>query len=139
LKKNNMATKTEKYIEAVGRRKSATARVRITPSDKAEFIVNEMPANEYFKTAILNSRIRQPLEVTETMGKYKVSAKVNGSGVSSQADAIALGLSRALLKVNEEYRTELRSADLLKRDPRIKERKKPGLVKARKSPQWSKR
>ncbi len=134
-----MATKTEKYIEAVGRRKSATARVRITPSDKAEFIVNEMPANEYFKTAILNSRIRQPLEVTETMGKYKVSAKVNGSGVSSQADAIALGLSRALLKVNEEYRTELRSADLLKRDPRIKERKKPGLVKARKSPQWSKR
>jgi small subunit ribosomal protein S9 len=141
-----MATKTksssntdQKYYEAVGRRKSATARVRLFESDKAEFMVNNLPANEYFKTEVAQGRIRQPLEVTEMLGKFRASVKVSGSGLSSQADAIALAVARALLEYDEELRSQLRTADLLKRDPRIKERKKPGLRKARKRPQWSKR
>ena len=134
-----MATKTEKYYEAVGRRKSATARVRLFEADKPEFLINDKPANEYFKTTVLQHRVREPLEKTENLGNFKVSVKVSGSGTSSQADAIALGVARALLVVDENNRVALRNADLLKRDPRIKERKKPGLRKARKRPQWSKR
>ena len=136
-----MATtkKTDKYFEGIGRRKSATARVRIYASDKPEFIVNDKEANEYFSTADLQNRVRQPLIDTELVGNYRVTAKVSGSGVASQADAITLGMARALLLVDEDLRSKLRVNDLLKRDPRKKERKKPGLVKARKSPQWSKR
>jgi small subunit ribosomal protein S9 len=132
-------TKTDKYFESVGRRKRATARVRLFTSDKQEFTVNEMPANKYFKTDALQSRIRQALTTTNNLDKFKVSAQVSGSGVSSQADAITLGVARALLEFDDQLRPALRAEDLLKRDPRIKERKKPGLRKARKSPQWSKR
>jgi len=132
-------TKTEKYYEGVGRRKAATARVRIYASDKAEFSVNDKPANDYFKTSVLQERVRQPLTVTETLDKFRVTAKVSGSGLSSQADAITLGVARALLEFDEGLRPQLKTADLLKRDPRVKERKKPGLRKARKRPQWSKR
>jgi len=134
------ATKTtDKYFEGIGRRKSATARVRIYESSKPEFIVNDKEANDYFSTADLQYRIRQPLIDAELADKYRVTVKVTGSGVASQADAITLGVARALLVVDEDLRTKLRTNDLLKRDPRKKERKKPGKVKARKSPQWSKR
>ena len=130
---------TGKYYEAVGRRKSATARVRLYEGSKADFIVNDQPADEYFKTDDLQARVRQPLTLTEQLGKYVVSARVSGSGVASQADAITLGVARALVEIDEDHRTLLRTQDLLKRDPRIKERKKPGLLKARKKPAWSKR
>ena len=138
--KGGSSTQSEhKYFEGIGRRKSATARVRIYASDKPEFVVNDKDANDYFSTEDLQYRIRQPLIDTELADKYRVTVKVSGSGVASQADAITLGVARALLEVDEDLRNKLRDNDLLKRDPRKKERKKPGLRKARKSPQWSKR
>lgn len=137
--KKTTSSATDKYYKAVGRRKTATARVRLYESDKAEFSVNDQPADAYFKTDVLQSTIRRPLILTEMSSKFRVSAKVSGSGTASQADAIMLGVARALLEFDPELRIKLKTEDLLKRDPRKKERKKPGLRKARKSPQWSKR
>lgn len=130
---------TLKYYEAVGRRKTASARVRLYESDKPEFVVNEQVANDYFKTEMLQKTIRQPLRLTSKLDKFKVTVKVAGSGVSAQADAVALGVSRALLEYDKDLIVQLRTESMLKRDPRAKERKKPGLLKARKRPQWSKR
>ena len=138
-------TTTGKYIEAVGRRKTSTARVRITESSKASFVVNGKDAKEYFKTEgerrlILDPMINgQKTAEGKTALKWNVEAHVVGGGVHSQAEAVRHGLSRALAEFDPENRTSLKTLGFLKRDPRAKERRKFGLKKARKAPQWSKR
>lgn len=133
------------YIEAVGRRKTSTARVRIVESTKASFVVNEQDAKDYFKTEGERRLILDPMIKGQKTGegktplKWNVEVRVSGGGVHSQAEAIRHGLSRALVEFNPESRGELKSLGFLKRDPRAKERRKFGLKKARKAPQWSKR
>lgn len=129
---------TERYIEAVGRRKTATARVRLFPAKKTTYIVNEKDGDEYFPTDALQNTLRDALKIVEG-ATYKVSAKVMGGGIPAQAEAIRLGIARALIKEDVERRGELKAAGFLKRDPRMKERKKFGLRSARRAPQWSKR
>ncbi len=129
---------TGKYIEAVGRRKTATARVRLFPAKKASYIVNEKEGDVYFPTEALQNTIRDAFKIVGG-ATYKVSAKVTGGGIPAQAEAIRLGISRALIKEDETRRGELKAVGYLKRDPRMKERKKFGLRSARRSPQWSKR
>ena len=121
-----------------GRRKNAIARVRLLPGE-GKVTVNGRPLDEYFGQKILEVIVCQPLEVTSTMGRYDVRAKVVGGGVAGQAGAVRLGIARALLQVDEEMRSVLRKAGFLTRDPRMKERRKYGLKKARKAPQFSKR
>ena len=130
---------TDKYIESIGRRKSAIARVRLIPNDNFNYVVNDVTGNDYFKVIEHQNLIRSPFNIINSDTKFSVSAKVNGSGLSAQAQALRLGISRALVKFSEEFRTDLKNAGYLKRDPRSTERKKPGLKKARKRPQWSKR
>ncbi len=131
---------TKQYIEGIGRRKTATARVRITKSNEQRIIVNEKPVAEYFTAATLQKNILSVLEIKDAgIETYEVSAKVQGGGLSSQSDAIKLGIARALVKENVDRRGELKKAGMLKRDSRSVERKKFGLLKARKRPQWAKR
>ena len=124
------------YIEAVGRRKTAIARVRISKLGGEKFVVNEKELKEYFPTSELIKSIKTPFSVTEL--SFDVSARVKGGGTTAQAEAIRHGISRAIIEYTGDRKT-LKREGLLKRDPRKKERKKFGLKKARKSPQWSKR
>jgi small subunit ribosomal protein S9 len=126
------------YFSAVGRRKKSTARVRLIPGE-GKVIVNSKPLLDYFKRETLKMIIEQPLNVTEALGKFDISANVAGGGLSGQAGAMRLGISRALLKADEEYRKKLKVAGFLTRDPRMKERKKYGQKGARKRFQFSKR
>lgn len=131
---------TKQYIEGIGRRKTATARVRISKSKDQRVIVNERPIAEYFKAKTLQKNVLSALAVEEAgIEVYEISAHVQGGGLSAQADAIKLGIARALLKEKADRRTPLKRAGLLKRDSRAVERKKFGLRKARRRPQWSKR
>jgi small subunit ribosomal protein S9 len=135
-------TSTSKYIEAVGRRKTSTARVRITPAAKTHFVINGIEAKDYLKTEVERRLILDPITkglpgTTET--KWSVEVHVSGGGTHSQAEAIRHGLSRALVRHDGELRVGLKTLGFLKRDPRAKERRKFGLKKARKAPQWSKR
>ncbi len=125
-------------FSAIGRRKQAVARVRLIPGE-GKFLVNKKDLLEFFKRETLKMVIEQPLNITETMGKYDIYANVNGGGLAGQAGALRLGIARALLKVNIEYRPKLKAAGLLTRDPRMKERKKYGMAGARKRFQFSKR
>lgn len=126
------------YIEAIGRRKTATARVRIYPGT-GEIVVNDLPANVYFGRALDQMILRQPLSLTGTEATYNVSVHVNGGGDSGQAAAVRLGIARALCESDANLRPALKSAGFLTRDSRAKERKKPGLKRARKAPQYTKR
>ncbi len=128
-----------RYIEAVGRRKTSTARVRITESTKESVVVNGKDVPTYFPTADMQNIIAEAIEKSKVVGKFTISAKVIGGGIHSQAEAIRHGLSRALVAFDEEARKRLKKLGFLKRDPRMKERRKFGLKKARKAPQWSKR
>ncbi|SEP25759.1 MULTISPECIES: 30S ribosomal protein S9 [Propionispora] len=121
-----------------GRRKTSVARVRLVPGE-GNVIINGRPLVEYFGLKTLELIVKQPLNLTETIGKYDVLAKVEGGGPSGQAGAIRHGISRALLRVDLEYRPSLKQAGFLTRDPREKERRKYGLKKARKASQFSKR
>lgn len=121
-----------------GRRKTSVARVRLIPGE-GKIIINGRDINDYFGMEPLKVMVRQPLELTGTMGKFDVIAKVEGGGFSGQAGAIRHGISRALLKVDEGFRPILKKAGFLTRDPRMKERKKYGLKGARRAPQFSKR
>ena len=136
-----MATKsTERYIEGLGRRKTATARVRLTPAKETTVVVNDKDLKEYFPHAALQQDVISVLKTEEAgIEHYSISAKVLGGGISSQAEAIRLGIARALVKEKADRRTALKKAGFLKRDPRSVERKKPGLLKSRKRPAWSKR
>lgn len=121
-----------------GRRKTSVARVRLVPGT-GKIFVNSMDVDEYFGRPTLIKDITTPLEITNTLGTWDVLVNVNGGGLTGQAGAIKHGIARALLKVDEDYRQPLKKAGLLTRDPRMKERKKYGLKKARKAPQFSKR
>lgn len=123
---------------ATGRRKSSVARVRLVPGE-GSIVINDRELDKYFGLKTLELIVNQPLEVTETKGKYDVLVNVTGGGFSGQAGAIRHGIARALLKVDAEFRPVLKKAGLLTRDPREKERRKYGLKKARKASQFSKR
>jgi len=127
------------YYEGLGRRKTATARVRLYPDPEVGIVVNNKPLQEYFSRNVDQDTILEPLQVCGTEGRFGISVKVNGGGVTGQAGAVRLGIARALLKVDPENRKTLRQYGLLTRDPRAKERKKPGLKRARKAPQYTKR
>ncbi|NLI75688.1 MAG: 30S ribosomal protein S9 [Candidatus Riflebacteria bacterium] len=128
----------EAMFWGTGRRKASTARVRILKGD-GKILVNQRPFDEYFPIPLTRKIILQPLTVTETVGKFDVLANIAGGGSTGQAGAFRHGIARALVKFNEEFRSLLRKNGLLTRDPRMKERKKYGLKKARKRPQFSKR
>ncbi len=142
---NSAQAKTEekvefkgKYISVVGKRKTAVARVRLYKKGKGVIIVNGDKYSKYFsqdKVAI----IQQPLKLTSLSRDLNISVVVNGGGIRSQAEAIRHGISRALIEMDEKLKDQIKTKGFLKRDPRKKERKKPGLKKARKAPQWSKR
>ncbi|MBE3571604.1 MAG: 30S ribosomal protein S9 [Moorella humiferrea] len=121
-----------------GRRKNAVARVYLVPGE-GRVTVNDRPLDEYFNQEILAMEVRQPLEVTNNAGRFDVMAKVKGGGISGQAGAIRMGIARALLQADADLRPVLKSHGFLTRDPRMKERRKYGLKKARKAPQFSKR
>ncbi len=128
---------TEQY-QAIGRRKTSVARVYLRPGN-GTWEVNGRSLEQYLPRHVLRQSATRPLAATETEGQFDVKVTVNGGGLRGQADAIQLGVARALLKVNEEFRTRLRAEDLLTRDPREVERKKPGRPGARKRFQFSKR
>ncbi len=130
---------TEKYIEAVGRRKTAIARVRIYEASKTSFDINEREIENYFPTSQLQAIVRDAFTKVKLPVKFKVTARINGGGINSQAEALRHGIARALIAYDATLRKEIKPLGFLKRDPRAKERRKFGLKKARKSPQWSKR
>ena len=131
--------KTDKIMfYGTGRRKSSVARVRLVEGN-GTITINGKNIDEYFGTDTLKVIVRQPLTTTNTLDKYDVICSVQGGGFTGQAGAIRLGVARALLEANSEFRPALKSAGFLTRDPRMKERKKYGLKKARRAPQFSKR
>ena len=134
-----MAKKSENIVfQGTGRRKESIARVRLM-AGKGEVTVNGKKLDEYFGSEILKVIVNQPFAVTNTVGKYDVIVKVVGGGYTGQAGAIRHGIARALNEANSEFRPALKAAGFLTRDPRMKERKKYGMKKARKAPQFSKR
>ncbi len=134
-----MSTPTTKtYTYAIGRRKTATAQVRIMTSN-TDFIVNGKTVNDYFGTTELIRIAREAITTANDIPEYGVTAVVSGGGIHSQAEAIRHGIARALTEAHDHVKTDLKKAGFLKRDPRAKERRKFGLRKARKSAQWSKR
>ena len=138
-----MATKKaeKKVLEPIntGRRKMSVARVRITPNGTGKIVINKRDLNDYFGLGTLQQIVKQPLVLTGTEGKFDISVNVVGGGLTGQAGAIRHGIARALVRYNEQYKAELKKAGFLTRDSRVKERKKYGLKKARKAPQFSKR
>lgn len=132
-----MAT-TEQYIPAIGRRKTATARIRITKGEKG-FIVNNKDVKDYFKTTELIRVASESLNTAQDIADYGITVVVRGGGIAGQAVAVRHGIARALTEAHEHVKTDLKKAGFLKRDPRSKERRKFGFRKARKRPQWSKR
>jgi len=128
----------ERYFGGTGRRKSAVAQVRLY-SGSGTILVNGKPFQEVFTRELHHAKIRLPMSTTDTEGRFNVQAKIAGGGISAWADALAHGMTRALLAFDSGLRPSLRKAGLLTRDPRVKERKKPGLKRARKAPQYTKR
>jgi small subunit ribosomal protein S9 len=129
----------KKYIETVGRRKTSIARARLTPSAKASFTVNDKSIEDYFKVAEQRAIVMAAITEMKLEQKFDVTIMVKGGGVNSQAEAIRHAIARALITYDLTLRKDLKKAGYLKRDPRSKERRKFGLKKARKAPQWSKR
>lgn len=127
------------YYEGVGRRKAASARVRLYPGGTGNFTVNEKDAANYLPRAGDVEIMLEPLRAVTQDGNYDISVHVYGGGISGQRDAIRLGIARALLEVDAEFRVQLKPAKLLTRDARVKERKKPGLKRARKAATYTKR
>ncbi len=130
---------SERYVETVGRRKTSVARVRITPASKNTFLINDKELEIYFPVEEMQNIVKQPLSDGEVKDKFKVTAKIKGGGIHSQSEALRHGIARALVEHSATLRKTLKRAGYLKRDPRAKERRKFGLKKARKAPQWSKR
>lgn len=129
----------KKYFEAVGRRKNATARVRLYTQNKKGVTINDKPYQDYFKTETLQKTIISPLEKLKCLDKFGFDIKVDGGGLSGQAGAIRHAISRALILLNPYFKKRLKKSGYLTRDSRMRERKKPGLNRARRAPQWSKR
>jgi small subunit ribosomal protein S9 len=132
-------TTKDRYIETVGRRKTASARVRITPAAKSSFIVNEKELVAFFPTKELQAVAAESLTLSKMSQQFIVTVLVKGGGANGQAEAIRHGLARAIIIHDIQLRGKLKKAGFLKRDPRAKERRKFGLKKARKAPQWAKR
>ena len=122
----------------LGRRKTAVARVYLSKGS-GKVTVNKREVKDYFKTAVLLDKVNQPFNLTGTTGKFDVNVNVDGGGVNGQAEAVRLGISRALVELNPDFKTMLKAEGLMTRDPRMVERKKPGQKKARKKFQFSKR
>lgn len=137
-KEKTVALKPERYYEAVGRRKTATARIRLYTKGQG-IVVNGKDYTEYFSTDLLQKIAESSLKKMKSLDRFKVIAKVMGGGLKSQAEAIRHGTARVLVTFNEDFGKRLKRAGYLTRDPRMKERKKPGLKRARKGPRWSKR
>lgn len=125
-------------VNTLGRRKTAVARVYLTDGD-GKITINKRDYKEFFPTAILHYVVEQPLQLTNNLGKYDIKVNLAGGGITGQAEALRLGIARALVKIDPEYRPILKENGLMKRDPRMVERKKPGQPKARKKFQFSKR
>ena len=132
-------TDKEKYYEAIGRRKTATARVRLFTKGEGFFLVNEKPVDEYFPTLEMREIARASLKKMKSLDRFRASVLVRGGGLHAQAEAIRHGTARALVKFNSDYRKRLKRVGFLTRDPRMRERKKFGLKRARRAPQWQKR
>lgn len=131
--------KKKKYFYAIGRRKNATASVRIYPGGKGELTVNGKDIKTYFMTPTLQAKIMEPFKKGGVDATYDITAMTKGGGINGQAEAVRHAITRALVKEDEERRVGMKKLGLLKRDPRAKERRKFGLKKARKAPTWSKR
>jgi small subunit ribosomal protein S9 len=134
----------DKYYEAVGRRKNAVARVRLFTcrpfeDEKGKVVINEKTYTQFFPTLQLQEIVIGPLQKMKSLNRFKAMVKVRGGGINGQAEAVRHGLARALVKFNPDFSKKLKRAGYLTRDSRKKERKKPGLKKARRAPQWSKR
>lgn len=129
----------KKYTEHIGRRKTSTCRVRITPATKNSFTVNGKDVKEYFKTLTLTKIVNDATVLVNKDEKYEISVHVSGGGIHSQAEAVRHGIARFFAAKSDDDRLKLKKEGYLKRDPRSKERRKFGLKKARKAPQWSKR
>ena len=125
-------------INTLGRRKTSVARVYLSEGT-GTITVNKKDLNEYFSTEVLLGKVKQPFEITENVDKYDVKVNVRGGGINGQAEAIRLGISKALVEINAEWKSALKAEGLMTRDPRMVERKKPGQKKARKKFQFSKR
>ncbi len=125
-------------INTLGRRKTSVARVYLSEGT-GTITVNKKDLNEYFSTEVLLGKVKQPFEITENVDKYDVKVNVKGGGINGQAEAIRLGISKALVEINAEWKPALKAEGLMTRDPRMVERKKPGQKKARKKFQFSKR
>jgi len=133
-------TENQYYYEAVGRRKSATARVRLYPAGETpEIVVNGKAVSDYFPRLADQLSLIEPLRLTETESQFNVSVIVKGGGITGQAGAVRLGIARALTEADETLRAPMKKGGFMTRDPRAKERKKPGLKRARKAPQYTKR
>ena len=126
-----------KYIRAVGRRKSAVAVAQLYARGKGDFVINKKPLNEYFPNFVMSNSVKSPLEQVDK--KFDVNVRVSGGGPMGQAGAVRLAVARALVAFDEELKPALRKAGFVTVDDRVKERKKPGLKRARRAPQWSKR
>ncbi|MCH8244680.1 30S ribosomal protein S9 [Patescibacteria group bacterium] len=131
--------KKEKFIEAVGRRKTAVARIRIMDDAKGGFVVNDKPMDEYFNWMPWQKTVQEAFQVSDTLNRFRVVVRVAGGGINSQAQAIRHGIARALVVYDETLKAGLRSHGLITRDARIKESKKYGLKRARRAPQYTKR
>jgi small subunit ribosomal protein S9 len=125
-------------INTLGRRKSSVARVYLSKG-KGKITINKRDYKDYFTTGVMQYKVNQPFELTETVGKYDVKVNVNGGGNTGQVEAVRLAISRALVEINADYKPTLKAEGLMTRDPRMVERKKPGQPKARKKFQFSKR
>jgi small subunit ribosomal protein S9 len=131
-------TKKTKYIEAIGRRKEAVARVRLS-KETPGIVINDKTLEQYFSLLSMQNKVLSPFKETKIENKFFISIKVKGGGITGQAEAIRLGISRCLAQMNEKIKPLLREKGLLTRDSRVVERKKYGLKKARRAPQWQKR
>ena len=137
--KETLKTGNRKYTYAVGRRKRAIAQVRLYKKGSGKVIVNEKNLHDYFQDPMLEQNAVKPLAVSNFLNDCDATVLVRGGGKRGQSDAVRLGMARALIGVEEELRSQIKKAGLLTRDARKKERKKPGLKRARRAPQWSKR
>jgi small subunit ribosomal protein S9 len=134
-----LGSRTDVYYYGTGRRKTSSAQVRLYPSKEPAIIVNDKAVDEYFSRPVDIMLLRRPLRATATEDAFRITVKVKGGGITGQASAVRHGIARALTKANPEFRRTLRREGSLTRDPRMKERKKPGLKRARKAPQYTKR
>jgi len=142
LKKDKLKKKgvsEEQYLEAIGRRKTSVARVRLFTKGEKVFLVNEKPYNLYFPTLELQQIASDSFEKMKCLNKFRVLVKVKGGGLHSQAEAVRHGTARVLVKLEPDFKKKLKKFGYLTRDPRVRERKKFGLKRARRAPQWQKR